>query len=129
VQVPVSVRSVGSVGGSGVSTCWVYTSGLGMFPITILWSVWYGPTVTATVSLMHLAITFRYGYGSVHEPSTPIRYGRQRLYTVTVPLVNTYSTCKIYSLDPSYVSNSDVTARLGLKAPAWARLLKAQALS
>jgi hypothetical protein len=66
-----------------------------MFLITILRSVQYSPTVTATVSLMHLAITFRYGYGSVHELPTPVRYGHQRPYTVTVPLVNTYSTCKI----------------------------------
>jgi hypothetical protein len=84
------------------------TPDIGMFPVTILWSVRYGPMVMVTISLMHLAITFWYGYSSVHEPSTPVRYSCQRLYMVTVPLVNTYSMCKIYSLDPSYVSNTQI---------------------
>jgi hypothetical protein len=65
-------------------------SHLWMFSVTILWSVRYGPIVMATISLMHLMITFQYGYSSVHEPSTPIRYSHQHPYTVTVQPVNTY---------------------------------------
>jgi hypothetical protein len=79
----------------------IHNDFLGMFPITVLQSVQYSPTVTVTVSLMHLAITFQYGYSSVHEPSTPVRYGRQRPYMVTV---NTYSTCKIYILCKQYTN-------------------------